>query len=96
MLNNNYIFCEFHYVTILIKKKHNKKIKNCCLNIDYLLFIDNKMYIHETFSSTKIRQLITLLFVKNIKNVIHNFNKYIVVDLFVNNYIKNKKKTIDY
>ena len=62
------------------------------MNIDYLLSIDNKIYIHKIFLSIKIRQLITFLFVKNIKNAIYNFNKYIVVNLFVNNYIKKKKK----
>lgn len=55
MLNNNYIFRESHYVTILVKKKFNDKTKNCYLNIDCLLFIVDKAYMHKTFSLTKIR-----------------------------------------
>ena len=54
MLNNNYIFRESYYVTILIKEKSDNKIKNCCLNIDCSLFIVNKIYMHETFLLTKI------------------------------------------
>ena len=62
------------------------------MNIDCSLFINNKIYIHEIFSKTKICQLITFLLVKNIENIIYNFNEYIVVDLFINNYIKEKEK----
>ena len=97
MLDNNYIFREFYYVTILVKERFDNKVKNCCLNIDCSLFIVNKAYMHKTFSLTEIRQLITFLFVKDIDNVIYSFNEYVVVNLFVNDYIKkNKKKTVDY
>ena len=92
MLKNDYIFRESHYVTTLIKESHEEKTKNCCLNIDCSLSIEKRIYIKKVFSTTKVKQLVVSLSIKNIKNIIHNFNEYIVVDVFMNNYIK---KTIN-
>ena len=93
VLKNDFTFRKFHYVTALIKRSFNNETKNCCVNIDCSLLIDEQVYIDKTFSNVEIKQLVASLLICDIKNIIHNFNKYIVVDVFINNYIiKNNKR----
>ena len=94
MLENNFTFCESHYVTALIKETFDEKAKNCCLNINCSLSINERAYINKIFSNVEVKQLVTSLLIRNIRNIIYNFNKYIVIDIFINNYIKKNNKQI--
>ena len=94
MLENGLIFREYHYVTTLIKKTSNEKTKGCCLNTNCSLLIDEQAYINKIFSNAEVRQLVTSLSIRDIKNTIYSSNKYIVIDVFINNYIKKNNKRI--
>ena len=94
ILGNNFTFREFHYATTLVKKALDEKTKSCCLNTDCSLSIDERVYIDKTFSEIEVKQLIASLLIRNIKNIIHNFSEYIVVDVFMNNYIKKNDKKL--
>ena len=86
IINNNYIFQKLHYVTMLIKKTRDEKIVYCCLNINCFFTIENRVYVKRIFFIS-IRQLIVFLSMRKIENNIYNFNEYIVVNLFINNYV---------
>ena len=87
ILENDYIFRGSHYVTTLVKESYNEKTKNCCLNIGCPLSIDERVYAREIFSTAKVKQLVASLSVRDINNTIHSFREYIVVDVFMNDYI---------
>ena len=64
------------------------------MNINYFFTIENRVYVKRTFFFISIQQLKTSLLIQEIENNIHNFNKYIVANLFINNHVViNEKKT---
>ena len=94
ILKNDYIFRDFHYVTTLIKKSHNEKTKNCCLNIDCSLSIEKRIYVKKIFSTIEVKQFVISLSIWEIKNIIHKFNEYIIADVFMNDYIEQNDKQL--
>ena len=94
MLKNDFTFWKFYYVTTLIKKSLNNKTKSCCVNINCSLSIDEQAYINEIFSNVKVKQFVALLLIRNINNIIYSSNKYIIVDVYINSYIKKNDKQL--
>ena len=98
IIDNDYTFRNSHYVIDLIKKTRTKKIINCCLNIDCSLIVEDRVYVQKTFLNAIVQQLIASLSIRNIDNTIHNFNDFIVIDLFMNDHVNNvdiKQSIID-
>ena len=94
MLGNDFTFRESHYVTALIKESFNNKVKSCCVNINCSLSINKQVYIDETFSNAEVKQLVASLLIRDINNTIYSSNKYIIVDVYINGYIKKNDKQL--
>ena len=86
----NYIFRKFHYVTIMLKKSKNDEIINNCLNIDCSFFEINRSKFNKHFIvDFTIKQLFSSLSIRNIDNIIHYINEYVVISLYVDDYTFN-------
>ena len=89
IINNDYNFRNAYYVIALIKNARNDEIVNCCLNIDCSFIVKNRNYVLKIFSIVSIQKLIIFLSIRKIDNIIHKFNEYIVIDLYINDHVIN-------
>ena len=82
----------------MLKKSKNDEIINNCLNIDCLFFEINRFKFNKHFIvDFTIKQLFSSLLIRNINNIIHYINEYVVISLYVNDYTFNsidKKRSI--
>ena len=74
--------------------KSKTKKTNICFNFEYSLTLKNYNFIKKQSNKIKIRKLISLILMREIKKI--KINEYVITQLYINNIITNKKLIIVY
>lgn len=86
----DYAFREWKYATFQTSWNSENDLKyKVCADTDCIMFLKDRKFIQSIVSKNEIKNLISLISVREIKNKIHHFSDYVLMTAYVKKYLSN-------